>query len=341
MKKNKFIINLLFFTLFISIFVSLSIGTLKLDSNYILHSFLHKLGFSSFLVEEKKEALFWMIRLPRIVLAILVGALLGSCGVAIQALFRNPLVDPSIIGISSGSTLFAVLSIVLISPTFLENSTKAIYFTPLLSFLGAILTTFILFSFSYLKKSISFLLLLGIAMNALFGAFTALVIYMADDLQLRSFTFWTLGSLAGGTWNLILILSLTLLISFSILFYSSKELNILSLGEEEAENLGVKIKKLKTFVLIAVSLGVSLSVAFCGFIGFVGLVVPHVLRKIGGHDHRFLLPASALMGACLLVISDSTSRVIVAPSEIPIGVITSLLGSPIFLFILIKGKKIL
>jgi len=306
---------------------------------------LSKLGISlGIAYETQQEAVLWAIRLPRVCFGALIGASLGIAGAAIQGLFRNPLADPGLIGISTGASLFAVIGIV-IQSIFLQGlgAWFGFYMLPIFAFVGAALTTFLVFSLSRVQGQIvvSQMLLVGLAFNALAASMIGLLTYLATDAQLRSITFWNLGSLGGATWESLTLLAPLVLIAILGLARLSKPLNLLALGESAAQHLGTNVKSLRWQVVVLSTLAVGAGVALAGTIGFVGLVVPHVIRLIGGSDHRNVLIGSALGGAFALTIADTLSRTIVAPAELPVGVITALLGAPLFLYLLLKSKKAL
>lgn len=283
------------------------------------------------------------IRLPRVLLSIVIGSILAITGAAIQGLFRNPLADPSVIGVSGGAALFAAIYIILSDKIFSipQSLSEHSFLMMLFTFTGAFCTTLLIFSLSRTvsKMNVSLILLAGIGVNALSGALVGLLIYIADDVQLRSFTFWTLGSLAGANWSALAWATAALVVVSIFFLPLYKPLNLLSLGEEQAQYLGVRIERLQIKLIFISAIGIGISVALCGFIGFVGLIVPHIFRLLAGSDHRFLMPASALGGAILLMMADTFSRIVAAPAEVPIGIITSLLGAPVFLFALFKEKK--
>lgn len=304
---------------------------------------LSKLGISlGIAYEAQQEAVLWAIRLPRVCFGALIGASLGIAGASIQGLFRNPLADPGLIGISTGASLFAVIGIV-IQSIFLQGlgAWFGFYMLPIFAFAGAALTTFLVFSLSRVQGQIvvSQMLLVGLAFNALAASMIGLLTYLATDAQLRSITFWNLGSLGGATWESLTLLAPLVLISILGLARLSKPLNLLALGESAAQHLGTNVKSLRWQVVVLSTLAVGAGVALAGTIGFVGLVVPHVVRLIGGSDHRNVLIGSALGGAFALTIADTLSRTIVAPAELPVGVITALLGAPLFLYLLLNSKK--
>jgi iron complex transport system permease protein len=270
-----------------------------------------------------------------------VGLALGTSGVALQGIFRNPLVDSGLIGIASGASLFASAYIMLNSllPILIIGSVQITMAT--VAFIGAALTAFLVYRISLFqsKINITVLILAGVALNALSGSLTGLLTYFADDKQLRDLTFWTLGSLSGASWSTFWILFPFVSIPFIILLKTTKSLNAFALGENPAHFLGVNIKRTKIIVLLCSTAMVGACVAFSGVIGFVGLVIPHILRLIIGPNHKSLMPLSALAGGCLVCLADLTSRTLLPPTEIPIGIITSLIGTPVLLIIILKQKR--
>jgi iron complex transport system permease protein len=275
------------------------------------------------------------IRLPRIVLAMLVGAGLAVAGASLQGLFRNPMADPVLIGISSGASLSAVVTIVCL------GGVGSYYLLNIASFLGACLSSIVVFNLARSggRTVVAMLLLSGLAVNALCNALTGLVTYAANNEQLRSVTFWLMGSLGGASWTAVISLLPFIIIPLLLLPMSAKALNAWSLGEQEASHLGIDVRALKIRIMVLATLTVGASVAVSGIIGFVGLIVPHIIRTLSGSDHRNLLPDSALFGASLLVLADLVSRTLLAPAELPIGIITAVLGTPLFIFLLYRYKK--
>ena len=284
---------------------------------------------------EQEQAVFLSIRLPRLLLAIVVGAALAVSGATLQGLFRNPLADPGLIGISSGSAFAVAIMIVLVGPA---SGFLGLYGLSFAAFLGCLTTSFVLFNVAKSNgiMSVTYILLAGIAVNALAAAGTGFLTYLSDDQQIRTLTFWTMGSLGTTLWPSVIICSSIVLPACFLLYRNAHYLNILILGEDEAKHLGVNSEKLKRKIIIYTALAIGGSVAVSGIIGFVGLVVPHLIRLTLGPDHRLLIPASALTGAILLIIADTIARTIVAPAEIPVGIFTSLIGGPFFLWLLIK-----
>lgn len=282
------------------------------------------------------------IRLPRMVLGILVGASLAVAGVVTQGMFRNPLADPGLVGVSAGAGLGAVLFIVLGGSVLAPISALfGIYAVPLGAFLGGALTTVVLYrvATSRGRTEIATMLLAGIAIGALSGAITGVMVYIANDQQLRDLNFWGLGSLAGANWTKVMASAPFMLGGVGVSLLLWRGLNALTLGESAAHHMGVDVQRLKNVAIGAVAACVGAAVAVSGGIGFVGIVVPHLLRILIGPDHRFLLPASALLGASFLLAADAISRVIVAPAELPIGIVTAAVGGPFFLYILLRRRN--
>lgn len=282
-----------------------------------------------------QASVLYMIRLPRVVLAAVVGSSLAVCGAAIQGLFRNPLADTGLLGISSGAAL-AVALVIVFSAQFV--GALGLYTLSIAAFIGGLITCAIIFRIAQMTGSfsITYLLLAGIAINSLAGSGIGLMTYLSDDQQLRTLTFWMLGSLGGANWSTVAIVSSVVIPCNYLLYRQSQALNITLLGEEEASYLGVNHKHLKYWILMCTALSVGVCVSATGMIGFIGLVIPHLIRLLIGADHRILIPASAILGAVLLLSADTISRSIVSPSEMPVGIVTSLIGGPCFLWLLIK-----
>ena len=284
---------------------------------------------------------FWQLRLPRAALAALTGATLAVAGAMMQGLFRNPLADPGLVGVSSGAALGAVLMIVMGERLAVLEPLRGPLLVPMAALAGAWTVTFVILKLGSQggTTSVATLLLAGIAINAFVGAVIGLCTFLADDAQLRSLNFWMLGSLGAASWG---ALWMTLPFCAILLFAaprSARPLNALCLGESEAGHLGFHPQRLKLKVVLLTSIGVGGCVAQTGMIGFIGLVVPHLLRLSIGPDHRWLLPGSALLGACLLLVADTTARTVVAPAEMPIGILTAAVGAPFFLGLLWRQKS--
>ncbi|ELV8553526.1 iron ABC transporter permease [Vibrio fluvialis] len=280
------------------------------------------------------------IRFPRTLLCMLVGAILALCGTVMQGLFRNPLAEPGIIGVSAGASLGAALAIVLLGNLNVDARWMNAITLPLCAFLGGALTTIVVYRLGTNKfgTSVTIMLLAGVAISAVSGAGIGYLNYVADDQMLRDLTLWSMGSFAGANWQNITLCGITLLGLYLYFSRRAMALNALLLGESEARHLGIPIQHLKRALIVLSAVGVGVTVSAAGMIGFVGLVVPHLGRMLVGPDHRNLLPISALLGALLLTIADMFARVAAAPAELPIGIVTALVGAPFFLYLLFQQK---
>ncbi|MBB1248924.1 iron ABC transporter permease [Rhizobium sp. G21] len=281
------------------------------------------------------------IRLPRAILGLMAGAGLAVSGAIMQGLFRNPLADPGVVGVSAGASLGAVGSIVLGASALAPlASLLGPFLIPIAAFVGGLTVTMLLYAIASRdgETQVATLLIAGIAIGALAMAGTGLLVYMAEDQQLRDISFWSLGSLAGASWDKALITLGVVGPSLIMLPFLARGLNAFTLGEAAAMHMGVPVETLKKACIFLVAAMTGVAVAFCGVIGFVGIIVPHILRLAIGPDHRFLLPASALLGGTLLIGADIAARIVVAPAELPIGILTALMGAPFFLWILFRGR---
>ncbi len=293
-------------------------------------------------VSLSEKYVIWDVRMARIVMSILIGSILAVSGTVMQGMFKNPLATPDLIGITAGATLMAAITIVLGSnfkeylPEFIQLSLLSIA-----AFIGALVTTFAVYRISTTqgKTNVVIMLLSGVAISALGFAVVGFLIYLSKDEQLRDLTFWNLGSLGGSTWTKNGILVVVLILSYWILISKGKALNAMMLGEKDAEHLGIPVERIKKQIVVLTALMVGACVAFSGTIGFVGLIVPYILRLIFKSNYQIILPLAAVMGSILLLVADTFSRTVVAPSEIPIGVITAFLGAPVFIAILIRFKN--
>lgn len=291
--------------------------------------------------EDRSDLVIAQVRLPRVVFGLLVGAALGVSGAALQVLFRNPLADPGLIGISSGAALGAVLCIVLggaLAPVFMQVA--SMYAIPIAAFAGAVLSTIVVVAIGGAggRVDVTTMLLAGIAINALAQTGIGVMTYIADDQQLRSLSFWTLGSLGVSGWNAPVIVACCVLLPAGILVAKARDLNRYLLGEAEARDLGVNVTGLKWLIVLCVALSVGSAVSFSGSILFVGLVVPHVIRLITGPDNRIVLPGALLAGAVLTVLADLVARTVVIPAELPVGLILGAIGGPFFIWLLLTSK---
>ncbi len=288
-------------------------------------------------VTPQQTAVLLAIRLPRTLLGLLAGGTLGVCGAAMQALFRNPLADPALVGTASGAALGAATAIVLLPALpFVVSGWLAGAALPLAAFAGGAAVTALVHRLAMREGTtpVAALLLAGIAFNALAGAATGLLTFLADDAQLRRLVFWNLGSLGGATWPALAAAAPGLLLALIALPARAGACNALLLGEREATHLGIDVDRLTRRIVLLVALGIGAAVALCGVIGFVGLVVPHLIRLVAGPDHRLVLPGSIALGGVLLVGADLIARTAVAPAELPIGIVTACAGAPLFLWLL-------
>jgi iron complex transport system permease protein len=287
------------------------------------------------------QRIFLELRLPRALLCLLVGASLGVGGTLMQALFRNPIVEPGLVGTSSGAAFGSALFFVLGGVLHLSAS---VWTLPVAACLGGVVSTYIVFLLARSSEdgraSVVMLLLTGLAVNALFMSAIGFLSYIARDPQARSITFWSLGTLSGANWKAVQIVAVsTIGGSFTALRYS-KQLNALMIGEEEATYLGVNVNRLKWIILSINVVIVAVATAFTGVISFVGLIVPHILRMMGGADNRYLILGSALLGATLLSLADLVARLSLRPAELPIGIVTSAVGVPVFLSLLRRRRYV-
>ena len=290
---------------------------------------------------ERTRIILFEIRLPRTLLGLLVGGALAAAGAMMQGLFRNPLADPGLVGVSAGAGLAAVAIIVLgataLSPV---ADLLGIFALPLAAFAGGMATTVLLYRIAtrHGRTSTATMLLAGIALGAMAGALTGIFVFISDDQQLRDLTFWSLGSLGGATWTKVVAAAPFIVPVFIVAPFIGVGLNGLLLGEAEAMHLGIDVQLLKRLAIFLVALATGASVAVSGVIGFVGIVVPHLLRLAIGPDHRYLLPCCMLLGGALLLGADLVARTVVAPAELPIGIVTAALGAPFFLWLLLRQR---
>lgn len=300
---------------------------------------------SAFTLPDHIKIVINEIRLPRTLMCIIIGAILALCGAVMQGLFRNPLAEPGIIGVSAGAMLGAAIAMVLFASWLEEAATIiSLFAVPIFAFIGGLIATMIVYRLGTSKfgTSVTIMLLAGIAISALSGAGIGYLNFAADDQALRDLSLWSMGSLAGATWSGIGLGSITLLLLYITFRREAMPLNALLLGEPEAAHMGVNVQSFKRRLIVLSAIGVGVAVSLTGVIGFIGLIVPHLIRMLVGPDHRGLLPLSALFGALILTGSDMIARVAVAPAELPVGIVTALIGTPFFLLILIqqRGKMI-
>lgn len=333
---------LLGFLLLLVVLLSLALGPVSLPLGDTLRALARMVGLPvSADGLGQAELIVGQIRLPRTLLGIATGGVLALAGVAMQGLFRNPLADPGLIGVSSGAALGAAIAIVFGASIGGLPEAFAPYLLSACAFAGGLLVTALVYRLGRHngQTSVATMLLAGIALTALAGALIGLFTYLADDATLRTLTFWNLGSLNGASYPRLWPLMLITLLVACWLPRRVNALNALLLGESEARHLGFDVERLKVELILCTALGVGAAVAAAGMIGFIGLVVPHLLRLIVGPDHRVLLPASMFGGAILLLLADLIARLALAPAELPIGIVTALIGAPFFLYLLIRGRS--
>ena len=319
---------------------SMTVGTVSISMAEAFSAAVDSL-FSGADSAAQTQVILFDIRLPRILLALLVGAILASTGAVMQGLFRNPLADPSLIGVSGGASVGASLMIVFAGGAIESGLLVGLSLVALGAFVGGFAATILVYRLatSGIGTSVTTMLLAGIAIGALAGALNSLLSYFADNDMLRQISLWQMGNLSAANWakvSIMALVSLILLISFP---RDSRALNALLLGESEARHLGIDVQRVKRRLIVLTALGVGVSVALAGMVGFVGLVIPHVIRLLIGPDHRWLIPGSAMAGAILLVIADSLARVVVLPAELPTGILTALLGAPFFIALLLQQRR--
>jgi iron complex transport system permease protein len=291
----------------------------------------------------RDQLVLWSIRIPRIAVAGMIGVLLAMAGAIMQGLFRNPLADPALVGVSSGGALAAAFTIVVLDNAMAPNAaTSAFEVLPLAAFGGSLVTTLVLYRIASRegRTSVAIFLLSGLAIAALANAGIGLLVFMADDRQLRDITFWLLGSLGGATWSKAALLVPFVAAALATIPFIGRGLDVLVLGESEAFHTGINVERLKIICIVLVSAMTGAAVAICGVIGFVGIVVPHLLRLAIGPGHRLMLPAAALFGAALMVFADTFARVLAAPAEIPVGILTATIGAPFFLYVLLRQRAL-
>lgn len=320
----------------VAFLLGVGIGAVAVPPDVVVAILLSKIGVSvETAVSQQQMAVLWNIRLPRVVLGGLVGAALAVSGALLQGIFRNPLADPGLIGVSSGAALGAVFTIISGLAVF------GIYTLPVAAFLAGAATTLLVYRLSrrHGRTDVAMLLLVGLALNALAGATTGLLTYLADDAQLRSIVFWTLGGLGGALWETVLAAAPPILIVLVLAPRLGFYLNLFALGEAEARHLGVNVEWIKRAAVLMAALATGAAVALTGPIGFIGLIVPHMVRLAIGPDHRWLIPACAFGGATLLILADLLARTLAAPAEIPVGLFTSFAGGPFFLALILRTRR--
>ena len=328
--KAFFVLVFGFIAILITGFIGLNFGTISIQPQKILSILWHHN------TNDSLGIIIWELRIPRLIMAMLAGMTLAGVGGAFQGILRNPLADPYILGVSAGAALGACTGIALqyITGTYLTN------ILPIFALIGSFISMFLVYFFSRNKSHLPMtdLLLAGVAVNFFFSALITLLLAVSNR-ELHSMIFWLMGDLSNSSWQKISIIFLPVFAGSFLLIFSSLELNAMALGEEEALHLGIQTEKLRLRIFVIGSVMIAIVVSFTGLIGFVGLVIPHIARLIVGPDHRIMLPVSALIGAIFLILCDTIARTVLAPTEIPIGAITAIIGAPLFIHLLKRRNE--
>jgi iron complex transport system permease protein len=320
--------------------IATTIGSVSIPLLDTLRVFLDRLPFVHLppTWPNGAEIIIMDIRLPRIIMAGLVGAALGTAGATYQGLFRNPLADPYIIGVSQGASLGAVFGFIL--P--ISGKILGIGIIPLFAFIGALLSTAIVYTLARQGKTlpVTTLILAGVALGALLSSIISYLVISSGD-KMHSIIFWMMGSFSLSQWSDVRMVLPYMIVGTAIILLYARPLNVMQLDEEQAQQLGINVERLKIILLAAATLITAAAVSFVGTIGFIGIIIPHAVRLIWGADYRFLLPLSVLSGAIFLILADLLARTVLSPTEIPVGVVTALFGAPFFLYLLRKRKKVI
>ncbi|WP_285241712.1 FecCD family ABC transporter permease [Arthrobacter sp. G.S.26] len=323
--------------LLVLVFVSAGLGQMGISAGEVLGSVLHRIGIPAGPLPQQQyaESALWSIRFPRVVLALAIGSALATAGVLMQGVFSNPLAEPGVVGVSSGAAAGACIAIVF-QLDFLGNWTLVVA-----AFLGGLAATALVYVTARQggRTEVVTLVLTGIAVNAVGGAIIALMTFLADTSAREQIVFWQLGSLNGTRWEHVAIVGPITIVGIALALLFTGKLDLLSLGERPARHLGLNVERLRIQVVVLVAILTSAAVAFAGIIAFVGLVVPHIIRMVVGPGHRVLLPASALGGALLLLAADTSARTLVPFADLPIGMLTSLVGGPFFFWLIRRTRR--
>ena len=339
MKKNLFL-SLSCVVLLALMVYAVTLGSVYIEPELILRSIIEwiKYGMDGVTCDDSIRFIIFEVRLPRIILAVLTGSLLSMAGAVYQAIFQNPMADPYVIGISSGAAFGATIAIIFLPPMMLLGNS----IVSLAAFLSAILTSILVYFISKTKRGVDTfsLLLTGVVISTVLSSFISLMMLAHQDEAMKIMT-WTMGSFNAKSWNHVLTILIPTVIGIFFTIYHGKDLNVLVMGEEEAMTMGLDTKRLKRNMLLICALLTSIAVSVSGIIGFVGLIVPHFIRLIFGSEHKFLLKASFVFGAIFMLLSDTIARSLLGGFEIPVGIITSLIGGPLFLILLVRYRRAL
>lgn len=322
---------------FIVLFSTIGSADIKITDTFrIIASKISFLNMEAPDISKSQVSIIWNLRLPRVLLGVIVGASLSIAGAAFQGMFKNPMADPYVIGISSGAALGASIAIILkINFEILGFSTISLF-----AFIGALIAVTLVYNIAKVKNQVpvTTLLLSGVAIGQFFTAIMSfLMVFFNNDMN--KIIYWTLGSLSGKGWDPVLTISIPVILGMLLLSLYARDLNIMLTGEESAKSLGVNVERTKIYIILIGTFITSIAVSVSGIIGFVGLIIPHIVRLIIGPDHRILLPASALMGGIFMIFADTIARTIISPIEIPVGIITAIFGGPFFIYLLRSKKK--
>ncbi len=342
-RRGALFLGALAVLLAVTVLVSVSHGAVSVSAGQVLAILAREIGIAlPWEFGQREETVLLSIRLPRMLLGLVTGAALAVAGAVLQGLFRNPLADPALIGVSSGAALAAVATIVLggTLAAFMPPGLRP-FLLPAAAFLGGLLVTLLVYRIASRdgQVDVATMLLAGVALNAVASAGIGLMVFISTDQQLRDLNFWLLGSLGGVTWTTLLPALPLIGLPVLVLPLLWRRLNALLLGEGQAFHLGFDVERTKRVLVVLAALTAGASVALTGVIGFVGLVVPHLIRLSVGPDHRILLPGAVLLGAALMLIADLFARTVVLPAELPIGVLTAFVGGPFFLWLLLRGRR--
>lgn len=337
MKKNLFL-SLSCVVLLALMVYAITLGSVYIEPELILRSILEwiKYGMDGVTCDDSIRFIIFEVRLPRIILAVLTGSLLSMAGAVYQAIFQNPMADPYVIGISSGAAFGATIAIIFLPPMMLLGNS----IVSLAAFLSAILTSILVYFISKTKRGVDTfsLLLTGVVISTVLSSFISLMMLAHQDEAMKIMT-WTMGSFNAKSWNHVITILVPTVVGIFFTIYHGKDLNVLVMGEEEAMTMGLDTKRLKRNMLLICALLTSIAVSVSGIIGFVGLIVPHFIRLIFGSEHKFLLKASFVFGAIFMLLSDTIARSLIDGFEVPVGIITSLIGGPLFLILLVRYRR--
>lgn len=336
--KKKLFLSVSCIALLVLMVYAVTLGSVYIEPELILRSILEwiKYGMDGVTCDGSIRFIIFEVRLPRIILAVLTGSLLSMAGAVYQAIFQNPMADPYVIGISSGAAFGATIAIIFLPPMMLLGNS----IVSLAAFLSAILTSILVYFISKTKRGVDTfsLLLTGVVISTVLSSFISLMMLAHQDEAMKIMT-WTMGSFNAKSWNHVLTILIPTVIGIFFTIYHGKDLNVLVMGEEEAMTMGLDTKRLKRNMLLICALLTSIAVSVSGIIGFVGLIVPHFIRLIFGSEHKFLLKASLIFGAIFMLLSDTIARSLISGFEVPVGIITSLIGGPLFLILLVRYRR--